>query len=1376
MISRAVYSVNYDAIRGESHRPGRCEMDSHADTCVAGSNCVVLEYTGRVAAVEAYSPDYPSKQVPIATVATAYDCPTSGATFVLIINEALYFGHSLHFSLLSPNQLRDNDVHVDERHRQHAPDSLFGILVPSEPLHIPFTLEGVIAGFDTRPPTQQELDDTDSHLELTSDVEWIPGTFALSLPEEEETNSDNERRISSMRARHVKVLNSKATKYRIKSCLQTLSATQSLFEIQLANEVNATNSDDPILSRIAKLVSSRVCESNLEEKGGISAIRTGDTTSAITPENLARKWMVGIETARKSLHVTTQRGVRSIPNPAMRRFKTQMAHLRYPRLKGMYYADIMEPKIKSIDSQKYAHVIGNGRGFTKVYPMERKNESIYALDDFVKKVGIPEVLLCDNDSTMEGWNEWKRRIRKYSIEPKYTEPYSPFQNKAELDIRELKRMIRRYQDKSRSPRRLWNYLANLCANIRSFIAGTHPDLLGRSAFEQVHGWTPDISNYVMHGWYEVVSYLDNDNERKLACWLGPAEDYGGGDAAFLLPKTARPIVRSTLWSLTPNERADRRDEIKELLDSINGKIGDDRSNEEVLEALGDQQFPMLDIFGDDNDADIDVVDPLSRAEADDYTPEAFDKYITAEIVTDRGGELLRGTVKSRKRDNDGQPIGTSNPNPLLDTREYLVCFEDGTEETYTANLIAECLYSQIDDGGRRLQIMKEIIDHDKSDNALKDEDTFYSTKSGPKPKRTTRGWRLLVEWNDGSNSWVPLKDLKDAYPVQIADYAVTNNLTNEPAFRWWVPFALKKRERILHKVKSKYWSTSHKYGLELPKSVSEALQIDKRTGTDFWRKAIEKEIRNVFPAFDFIDGDEANIPPGYTFVDTYFVFDIKMDLTRKARLVARGSMTEPTKEETFASVVSRDTVRLFFLLAALNDLELLSCDIQNAYLAAPNKEKIWTRFDDQLGPEYKGRRAIIAKALYGLRSSGRSFRDFLALNLREMGFISSKADPDLWVKSGVKANGDPVYEYVISYVDDLVFQGVDPKAFMDSLGQRFTLKPGSIKEPSTYLGVDVKRYKIHDSDDPDKVRWAFESTSYVKKAIADLEKELEEANLRLIPNAKTPLGSGYRPELDLSPELGNRQLNYYQGLIGVLRWICEIGRIDILMPVSLMSRYLVSAREGHLEQVFHIFAYLKHHPRSTMVFDDTVPAFKGERFVKCDWAEFYPDVSEAIPTNMPIPRGKDVTMSCFVDADHAGCRETRRSHSGILIFVNRAPIMWFSKRQNTVEASTYGSELLAMRLAIEMIEGLRYKLRMMGVPITEECAVFCDNSAVVTNSRPESTLKKKHAAINFHRVREAIAAGTIKVAKEGTQTNLADILTKLMPGSKMKDLLAHILW
>ena len=180
-----------------------------------------------------------------------------------------------------------------------------------------------------------------------------------------------------------------------------------------------------------------------------------------------------------------------------------------------------------------------------------------------------------------------------------------------------------------------------------------------------------------------------------------------------------------------------------------------------------------------------------------------------------------------------------------------------------------------------------------------------------------------------------------------------------------------------------------------------------------------------------------------------------------------------------------------------------------------------------------------------------------------MGIISSKADPDLWMRAAVKPSGDKIYECVISYVDDIVFQGTDPKGFMDALGQRFALKPGRRKEPETYIGVDIKKFRIPDSDDPDKVRWAIESTSYVKKAIADLEKELGEADFRLLPNAKTPLASGYRPELDLSAELGSKQLNYYQGLIGVLRWICKIGRINVLMPVSLMLRYLVWARQGH---------------------------------------------------------------------------------------------------------------------------------------------------------------------------------------------------------------------
>jgi len=152
-------------------------------------------------------------------------------------------------------------------------------------------------------------------------------------------------------------------------------------------------------------------------------------------------------------------------------------------------------------------------------------------------------------------------------------------------------------------------------------------------------------------------------------------------------------------------------------------------------------------------------------------------------------------------------------------------------------------------------------------------------------------------------------------------------------------------------------------------------------------------------------------------------------------------------------------------------------------------------------------------------------------------------------------------------------------------------------------------------------------------------------------------------------------------------------------------------------------------------------------------------------------------MSCYVDADHAGCRATRRSHSGILIFLNRAPILWYSKRQNTVETSTFGSEYVAAKTAVEMIEGLRYKLRMMGIPVAGATNFFCDNESVVKSSvRPESTLKKKHNAIAYHRVREAQAADIIRVAWEPTDSNLADLLTKVLPGPKLRTLIAQILW
>ena len=110
-----------------------------------------------------------------------------------------------------------------------------------------------------------------------------------------------------------------------------------------------------------------------------------------------------------------------------------------------------------------------------------------------------------------------------------------------------------------------------------------------------------------------------------------------------------------------------------------------------------------------------------------------------------------------------------------------------------------------------------------------------------------------------------------------------------------------------------------------------------------------------------------------------------------------------------------------------------------------------------------------------------------------------------------------------------------------------------------------------------------------------------------------------------------------------------------------------------------------------------------------------------------------------------------------------------------MESSTFGAEFCAMKTALEMIEDLRYKLRMFGIPIDGLANVYCDNEAVYKNtSIPESVLKKKHHSIAYHRCRGAVAAKTMRIAKQGTETNLADLFTKILIVARRDFLLERI--
>ena len=143
-----------------------------------------------------------------------------------------------------------------------------------------------------------------------------------------------------------------------------------------------------------------------------------------------------------------------------------------------------------------------------------------------------------------------------------------------------------------------------------------------------------------------------------------------------------------------------------------------------------------------------------------------------------------------------------------------------------------------------------------------------------------------------------------------------------------------------------------------------------------------------------------------------------------------------------------------------------------------------------------------------------------------------------------------------------------------------------------------------------------------------------------------------------------------------------------------------------------------------------------------------------------------------MDADHVGNQITRQSHTGVLVSMCRVPILWYSKQQNTFDTSTFGSKFIAAKTTTEMIQTLQYKLCLLGIPIDGPTIMVCDNKAVVCNSTiPESTLKKKHVAICYHHVQEACALGMIQIAKEDGATNLADVLTKSLPGPRLRDLI-----
>ena len=371
-------------------------------------------------------------------------------------------------------------------------------------------------------------------------------------------------------------------------------------------------------------------------------------------------------------------------------------------------------------------------------------------------------------------------------------------------------------------------------------------------------------------------------------------------------------------------------------------------------------------------------------------------------------------------------------------------------------------------------------------------------------------------------------------------------------------------------------------------------------------------------------------------------------------------------------------------LGQLNKLQCCTADIGNAYLNSRTREKVYIIAGPEFG-DLEGLILIIEGAIYGLRTSAARFWEHLAHQLKLLGFSNSKADHCLWYRKM-----DDHYEYIATWVDDVLHWSRDPMTVMNELKKVYTLKGLGI--PEYYLGGDIQFLDEH--WEKENINMAFSAQTYIKNVIPKYELLFEE----VFKPVKTPMAEDYHPEMDESDFLDAEGHARYRSIIGSLNWIVTLGRFDIHYATSTLARFSMQPREGHLKAAKKVLGYLKKLDKGRIIFDTSIPEKIGTS-EQHDWTAMYPDAEEEMPPDVLEPLGREVQVTAYVDADHAHDLVTRRSVTAILILLNNTPYRWISKRQKTVETSTYGSELVAARIATEVVMEIRYQLRMLGVPI-----------------------------------------------------------------------------
>ena len=389
------------------------------------------------------------------------------------------------------------------------------------------------------------------------------------------------------------------------------------------------------------------------------------------------------------------------------------------------------------------------------------------------------------------------------------------------------------------------------------------------------------------------------------------------------------------------------------------------------------------------------------------------------------------------------------------------------------------------------------------------------------------------------------------------------------------------------------------------------------------------------------------------------------------------------------------------------------------------------------------------RALYGLPTAAISFHDFLGDTLRRIGFIPSRADQELWI---IKAKDHDGYDYLATHVDDLIIAAKRPGQYIAKIEQEFGSR--NIEDfPKFYLGCNVttRSEGIHIS-----------CKTYIEEALRVYQEQHG-----ALKKQNTPMKVDIHPELDSSEMLNDKEHKHFQKIMGIAQWIVTSGRFDICHAVASLSRFAAAPRRGHLDMARYMLGYLKKYPKKGYYINEKDPQIIDNHYEKLipehDFGTQYHYFKEEIDPRFPEPVVDELKISIFCDANHGHDKVTGRSITGIIIFVGSTPILWESKRQNSVQTSTYGAEFTALKRAVEHAVTIRYHLRSMGITVNEPSCVYIDNRATTLNTNdPDSTLNKKNIALAYHFVREHVSGKVVKVHKIKTEDNYADPFTKAL--------------